>query len=244
MKINTYIFVHEQQIILDFIRVGKFNNIENVIYVFVGNNDTSNIEKLDNVIICNKLPINIESYPKLTSFTGWYALWKNGLINTCDYLNLFEYDVNLTGGFIDKIKSEMADIIGYILYNVHDFGYVGCPDWCESICKAIKKHYDIDVCSFISALPLDHKCSMTSNHTLSKNCFEEYMKWVEPMIDDIKESALSGHQIERSISLFYLLNGLEYKIIPDILEHFNFDSHRTQNVDVDKITYHYYRLLR
>jgi hypothetical protein len=71
------------------------------------------------------------------------------------------------------------------------------------------------------------------------------MNWVEPMIDDLKESNLAGHQIERSISMFYLVNGYSFKIILDVLEHFNFDSHETQwCIDKDKKKYQYYRLLR
>jgi hypothetical protein len=245
MKIHTFIFVHSQKIILDFIRVNKFKDIENVKYVFVGNGDTSFIESLDNVIICKDLPINIEQYPKLVSFTGWYALWKNNLIGDADYINVFEYDVNLADDFINKLKKQIADIVGYIKYNVHDVGYVEANAWCEHIVNAIKKHYNIDVYSLVASLPKDAECSVTSNHTLSKERFEQYMNWVEPMIDDLKESNLAGHQIERSISMFYLVNGYSFKIILDILEHFNFDSHETQScVDKDKKKYQYYRLLR
>ena len=175
--VSTFIFVHDQSIILDFIKYQKFKQLDNVKYVFVGGKDTSMIESNPDVIICNKLPFNLEQYPKLTSYTGWYAIWKNGLYDSSDYLNLLEYDVNLTDNF-DKIVKESLnfDVIGYIPFNVH-------------------KNYNINVHEFIHTLPFNKECSVTSNHTFSKKSFEDYMKWVDPLIDDIKHSELSGHQV-------------------------------------------------
>jgi hypothetical protein len=64
------------------------------------------------------------------------------------------------------------------------------------------------------------------------------------MIDDVKISNLSGHQAERSISLFYLLHKLEnVKVIPDILHHFQFDSHKTQGIGEEKFINNYSKLL-
>jgi hypothetical protein len=85
---------------------------------------------------------------------------------------------------------------------------------------------------------------MTSNHTFSKKSFEQYMEWIEPMIDDIKKSDLSGHIIERSISTFYLLNKLKnIVILPNVLHHFQFDSHKTQGISEQKIIDNYEKLL-
>jgi hypothetical protein len=70
------------------------------------------------------------------------------------------------------------------------------------------------------------------------------MEWIEPMIDDIKKSNLSGHLMERSISVFYLLNKIKnVKILPNILEHFQFDSHKTQGISEQKIINNYQKLL-
>ena len=107
MSTQTFIFVHDQQIILDYLRVDKFKQLDNLIYVFVGNGDISKIEGKYNVIICRNLPINIEEFPKLTSFTGWYAIWKNKLYNE-DFINLFEYDINLSSNFNEVINDNLS----------------------------------------------------------------------------------------------------------------------------------------
>jgi NAD-dependent DNA ligase len=244
-KVKTFIFVHDQSIVLDFKKHNKFKQLDDVKYVFVGNRDSSMIESDDDVIICNKLKNNLENYPKLTSYTGWYAIWKNDLYDSSDYLNLLEYDVNLTDNF-DKIVKENLnfDVIGYKPFNVHHNNFAKHKPWVEDLIKSIHKNYNINVHEFINSLPFNEECSVTSNHTFSKKSFEDYMKWVNPLIDDIKHSELSGHQVERSISLFYLINKLNHKVIDNILTHFNFDSHRTQNISQDKFKNEYNKLLK
>lgn len=243
-KIHTFIFVHDQKIILDFIRVGKFNKLGDVTYVFVGKQDSSQIKNINNVIICNELKHNIEDYPKLTSFTGWYAIWKNNLYQQYDYLNLFEYDVNLSENFLPSLHANLNyDVIGYIPFSVHAINFFKQPKWTKELIDSVSKNYNINSSVFVDSLPKEKMCSVTSNHTFSKKSFDEYVKWMEPMIDDIKISELSGHQAERSISLFYLLKNLNYKLLPNILAHFQFDSHGTQGIGKDKFLSNYNKLL-
>jgi hypothetical protein len=79
---------------------------------------------------------------------------------------------------------------------------------------------------------------------MNKKTFENYMEWIEPMIDDIKTSVYSGHQMERSISLFYILNNIgNISVVPNILYHFQFDSHETQGIDKTKFIDNYKKLL-
>ena len=71
---ETFIFIHDQDYLLDFENKGKLNNLKSYKYVFLGNRPIDKIENLSNVIVARNLPNNIEEYPKLTSYTGWYAL--------------------------------------------------------------------------------------------------------------------------------------------------------------------------
>jgi hypothetical protein len=246
MKIETFIFVHDQQIILDFLEHKKYSTLPNVKYVFLGDREIDKIINLNNVIIAKNQPYNMEDFPKLTSYTGWYCLWKNGLIDG-DYLNLFEYDTNCSENLVSEIQKtiseENVDVIGYIPFSIHNYNYIGHIPWCEKLKESLKKEYDIDVTDFIKNQPESTICSMTSNHTMSKKSFEHYMDWIDKMILNIRKSSLSGHEVERSISLFYLLNNITYKILPNILTHYQFDSHRTQGISQNKLITHYQELL-
>jgi hypothetical protein len=247
MKFQTFIFVHDQKIILDFIKHNKFSHLSNLKYVFVGSGTTDKIETLENVVIAKNLDDNIEQYPKLTSYTGWYAIWKNNLIDS-DYIHLFEYDVNVSSQLENLITKKLSfhktEIFGYITLNVHHFNYLGHSPWSQNLVESISKNYQTNIIDLVISLPSDTNCSMTSNHTFSKDGFEKYMTWVNPLIEDIKKSPLSGHEVERSISCFYILNNISNEIIPNVLEHFQFDSHETQGIGKNKILQNYDKLLK
>jgi hypothetical protein len=239
MKIQTFIFVHDQEIILDYIKVGKFNNLENLKFVFLGDKDISKIENTDNVIISRNLPINMEQYPKFTSFTGWYSLWKNNLID-CDYINLFEYDVNIVSHFQDiqfeTLKNKDLDFVGYIPYPVNSYEYVKNINWVKDIIPSIQKIYNIDVYKLTDDIldkNINSVWSSTSNSTFKKEAFFEYMEWFERIIEFIKNSNGCGHAHERSISFFYFIHNKKVKIIPRVMSHFQLDSHKTQGHEVN-----------
>jgi hypothetical protein len=243
-KCDTYIFVHDQNIIIDFIRNGKFSELDNLKYVFLGNREIDKIQDLKNVIISRNLPIQIESYPNLTSFTGWYALWKNDLINS-EYVNLFEYDINLTDTFARNVYekiSENSNIIGYIPFETSDPAFIDNPKWSLELIQSIFEKYGIDARKKIKSLPKNYGCSITSNHTFRRDIFEDYMRWIEPMIDDIKISFFSGQQAERSIMIYYILNRIKVDMITDVLSHFQFDTHRTQDISALKKIENYNKL--
>jgi hypothetical protein len=246
MTFQTFIFVHNQDIILDFIRHKKFNNFSNLTYVFLGKNDISKLENLDNVIIARNLENNIEEYPKLTSYTGWYALWKNNLLKG-KYINLFEYDINTISNLEEilneVIETKKFDIFGYIPHNVHSYEYLRHTPWSQNLITSLIKNYNINIIDFIESLPKNTICSMTSNHTFKLDRFNEYMEWVDILVNDIKKSIFSGHEIERSISVFYLLNQIPYKILNNTITHFQFDSHQTQGIGEQKFINNYNKLL-
>lgn len=242
---ETFIFVHDQNIVLDFIRVGKFSNLENVKYVFVGDKPTDQIKNLNNVIVCRDLEHNIEQFPNLTSFTGWYALCKNNLIQS-NHVSLFEYDVNVSSDLQSKINdsfNEGFEVLGYIPLSIHDVNYVKNMQWIAKIINTLRSVYNINLQNFLNSLPTTTNISMTSNHSMTKEVLYQYMDWMSPMLDEIKQSYFSGHEVERSISIFYLIKNLKYKILSNSLNHFQFNSHGTQSIGIEKFINNYKNLL-
>lgn len=239
MTIQTFIFIHDQEILLDYLRVNKFKNLKNLKFVYLGNSDVSKIEKLENVIISRNLTHNIEQYPKFTSFTGWYSLWKNNLIYS-NYVNLFEYDVNIVSEFSeiqeDTIVNQKPDFIGYIPYPVNSYDYVQNINWVKDIIPAVNQIYSTDIYEVVNNLlqkNLNSMWSSTSNSTFKTDVFFEYMNWFEPLIDFLKNSNTCGHSHERSISFFYFIKNKKVKLIPRIMSHLQLDSHKTQGHSVD-----------
>jgi hypothetical protein len=206
MKAQTFIFVHDQYIVLDYLAAGKFNELPDVKYVFLGQRPTDQIGHLvdmGKVIIARDLPDNIEHYPNLVAWTGWYAIARNGLI-TADIVNLFEYDVNL----IDY-KQPMTSV-GYFWHF-----YADATWWNYNGIKTELRRLEVSVSS--DPLP------MTSNYTL-------FSEKIYPFINTLMASEFdfehdqAGHIVERYCSAYF-----QFKVTAaGGLTHLYADSHGTQ----------------
>ena len=62
-KAETFIFCHDQDLILGFEENQKFKNLYNYTYVFLGSRPTDKLTELDNVIVARDLEYNREQYP-------------------------------------------------------------------------------------------------------------------------------------------------------------------------------------
>ena len=235
---ESFIFVHDQNLILRFEENKKFSNLKNYKYVFLGNRDTSKIENNNKVIIARNFKDNLEEYPLFASFTGWYVLWKNNLI-TKEYVSLFEYDVILNEK-INQSQSKFfynkADMIGYVPFQTSNYHFINNPDWVEHILPAIKKVHNYNMEKNLRILMSKNPnllWSSTSNTTFKIEVFNEFMKWFEPLIPYIKDAKTCGHAHERAISFFYLTKNKKMFLTNGLLQHLQMDSHKTQGHSVD-----------
>jgi hypothetical protein len=237
-KLQTFIFCHDQEIILEYEKYNKFSQLSNYTYVFLGKRDCDKILGNPKVIIARNLEKNIEHYNELCSFTGWYALWKNGYINS-QYVNLFEYDVILSNNFeqiISKFIYEKVNMIGYVPFPCNNYHFIDNRNWVDTLFKGIKEIYNVDFEKTLRQLmSKDPKMfwSSTSNSTMEVNFFNNYMKWFEPMIDIVAESKTAGGGHERSISFFSFFYKIPITLTQGYLKHYQMDSHKHQGHFVD-----------
>lgn len=227
--IETFIFIHDQDILLDFIGKNKFTDIHNLKWVFLGHKPVDKIQTLSNLIIARELPINIEQYPKLTSFTGWYALYKNDLLKS-KYVNLFEYDIKYIPEFVDINKEMLSkdfDFIGYFPMSILDIVYIKELKYSRELIDSVKNKTNFDIIDLINNLPQNTKWSSSSNSTWRVDSLIKYLEWIMQFIDDIKESNFSGHIHERSISFFYFMENLNVKLTQGLMFHAQLNSHGT-----------------
>jgi hypothetical protein len=206
MKAQTFIFVHDQYIVLDYLAAGKFNDLPNVKYVFLGQRPSDQIGHLvdmGKVIIARDLPDNIEHLPNLVAWTGWYAIARNGLI-TADIVNLFEYDVNVVGEWLQSQEE-----CGYFMYPSTDEVWWNYGD----IRKELQKH--------INEKYTGNYLLMTSNYTLSADRVQTDVEYIEELN---AKHPMAGHIAERICSYYH-----DYMLFaPNRLTHLYADSHGTQ----------------
>ena len=238
---ETFIFIHDQDLIIGFEESNKFNHLKRYKYVFLGKRNTDKIENNPKVIIAKNYEDNLEDYPLFTSFTGWYILWKYNLITT-KYVSLFEYDILLNKN-IEQVNSKFfyddIEMVGYVPMVANMFHFIDNPRWVEHIFPAFKKVYGIDVESRIrNMMKLNPNLlwSTTSNTTFKKTIFEEFMKWFSPLIPYLKDTETCGHAHERAISFFFLTKNKKIQLTNGLLKHLQMDSHKTQghNIDYDE----------
>jgi hypothetical protein len=206
MKAQTFIFVHDQYIVLDYLAAGKFNDLPDVKYVFLGMRPSDQIGHLVNmgkVIIARDLPDNIEHLPNLVAWSGWYAIARNGLI-TADIVNLFEYDVNLL-----EWKQPMASA-GYFWHPYADNTW-----WNYNGIKTELRRLEVSVSS--DPLP------MTSNYTLFSDKIYPFINTLMASEFDFEHDQ-AGHIVERYCSAYF-----QFKVTAaGGLTHLYADSHGTQ----------------
>ncbi len=235
---DTFIFCHDQDIILEYEQNKKFNHIKNYKYVFLGGRPTDKIQDNNKIIIAKNLEHNMEEYPNINSYTGWYALWKNKLIKT-PYVNLFEYDVVLSKSLeqvISKYLYEEFKIIGYVPIPCNNFHFINNSVWVSEIFSAIKEIYKIDLektIRIILSRNPNMMWSSTSNCTMNTSFFNSYMEWFNPIVNKIKESKTAGHAHERSITFYCYLKQLNPLILNNLMKHYQMNSHGTQDHVVD-----------
>lgn len=245
-KIETFIFVHDQDIVLDFMNKNRFDNLKDFKYVFLGNKEYSKIKNLENLIISKNLTHQIENYPKLTSFTGWYSLYKNGLIDS-DYVNFFEYDIN-TNKDIDKIISEIVekndvDFIGYNPMYVRDPVYVNMNQYSKELINALKED-GIDIIKLLDDKNTDGNLlwSSSSNSTWKVEHLFNFVDWFMKYFNHIVKSNYMGHIHERSISFYYFLNNLNVFLTNGLIEHVQLNSHNTSPLPIERSKQMYKKL--
>jgi hypothetical protein len=242
-QIDTYVFVHDQSIIIDYEKNNKFSGLSNYKYVFLGSADTSLLKKYDNIIIARDLEYNLEDYPKFTAFSGWYALLKNNLLNKNNDIMLLEYDVHLIENFEKNVLSsfkERPKMIGFVPFEMTNYHFINNPNWVSTVSSAIKKTYNVDVLDKIKNY-IDNsvknkknpKWMSTNNIMFEYETFIKYMKWFEPLIEDVKNDINCGHAQERCLTFYAMLNNVKFDFIEGVLKHEQLDSHKTQGHSVN-----------
>lgn len=239
--LDTFIIVHDQDIIIEYEKHQKYLGIPNVKYLFVGKNPTEKVSSYKNVIVCRDLEHNIEQYPNINSFTAWYAIWKNNLSDK-RYINLLEYDTIINNQIFQKLPKHMengVDMIRFLPRPCNEHHFINDPRWVKEMFLSISKVYNRDMETEIRRSLQDNpnmSWTSTSNSIFRKSCFDQYMNWFLPLLPDILNSKTAGHQHERSITIFTYMRNKKLLVLPDMIHHFQMDSHGTQDHVVDEKT--------
>ena len=232
--IEVFITVHDQDIILKNEESQKYSNLSKYRYVFVGNNDTSKISHLNNVIFAKNYEDNIEHLNYFVDFTSWYLIIKNNLIET-DFISLVQYDTDITSTFENKtieiLNSNLNSILGYVPYPIAYCDFLKCNKGAEPLNNSLTNVYNLNIYDVVDEhvkKTSDALWPSSNNIATTKSILKKLVYWFEPVVHDMGNFKHSGNSFERAIKIFSIINNINNSYLDNVLKHYQLDSHKTQ----------------
>lgn len=221
--IDYFIVCHDQDIIIDYLQKNKFSALPNYKFMFVGNKPTNLINNLENVIICNRLEHNIENYPKLCSFTAWYAVSKNGLSKQ-KHCCLLEYDVELSQDFHKKNLEAISKeaVCSYFIELIDNPVFSDATPWLRTFFKK----YNINT----SKIYEEKFWYCTTNFIVRNDILKNFNNWFYEIASMFKDCDLGAYMHERMINVYCILNEINIEYIKNTLKHFQLCSHQKEDL--------------
>lgn len=223
--IDYFIVCHDQNEILKL-----RSKTKGFVFLFVGNQQYDLIESFSDVVICNKLPKNIEQYPKLCSFTAWYAVSNNN-INKKQYSCFLEYDTEVLDQFQEKNLISVASgsrVCGYLREPIRDPMFKRSTPWLEVFTK---QKYNMTIDEFI-----EYYCGeeyfwyCTTNFLVDNKILSDFNSWFYEISHQFREKELGSYMHERMFNIYCILNKYNVKYIPSVLNHLQLCSHSNKDL--------------
>lgn len=204
-KVKSFVFIHDADILNLIVEKKFFDCLQNLKYVFLGYGDTTKITTND-LIIARDLPINIEQHKYLAAWTGWYALFKNNIVENGDTINLFEYDTCLVN-FVQQ--KECAYIIHDSNVDEIWWNHAEIQDLVEILINEKRSNIETRM-----------NVPVTSNYTLQYD--ESLIEPIEKIISlNLADKKNIGHAIER----WYSHHLYKLPVMYGMLTHHSQNSH-------------------
>lgn len=238
--LSVVVTIHDQDLLLLYEQEGKFAALgAEVTFLFVGQGAVDKVADLPNVVVARDLPDNIEDHKYLVDFTAWYACVQNALpLNR--YVCLLQYDVILSDGFAQATTQAFdaapEGVIGYSPFPLSNRNFIRDNMGAKPLFDACHKVYGIDAKSVFKTYiraGLDQNWPATNNVAMSKEALADFVRWFAPLGREMGNIKPAGHAFERAIKLFCILTGRQNLYLPEVLSHFQLNSHETQDYASD-----------
>ena len=224
-RVEAYITVHDQDLLLECERTQQFAQLSSYTYLFVGHRPVDRVPDHVKIIVCRDYEPNIEHWPQLYDFTGWYVLAKHRLIKA-QYVICLQYDMHIIH---PRLEQRCADwlwdspgiiaftaghrLAGNFMLNIAGF---------EALYSAglSLKHMNMDTWPDFNEWP------STQGAAWRWNVLIEYMEWLEPMFELFAPNVWAGHLLERTVKAYSVRTTPE-QYMPNVINHKALDCHGT-----------------
>lgn len=222
-NIKTYVMCHNQDIILYFINNGKYNNIGEYKFLFLGYGDTDKIKDNNQVIICRDLPNNIEQNKNCLQYCAWYALFYNNLIDS-QYIRFVDYDIDIINHNIHTDKK----IKGTIGFNFDFYFKEGFGDNTK-FNQDIFNYCGKDIDTLINEYTLKYgitKWFSSIDTIIHTDTLKEFMGWFYNYYVNNTNNFYFGMHFERFIMIYCMMVSIDCEISENETIHHQAMSHK------------------
>jgi hypothetical protein len=235
-ELETFIVVHDEQLLLDHERQGRFASLRRYRYLFVGMRSTELIGDREDVVVVRRLPDNIEEHANLLSFTAWYAIARNDLAVT-RHVAILEYDVTISDAFEGRTLAALSAghaIVGYVPSRLTDPTFLYATPWLD---QSIATAYGIDVYDVVRKHLVGGGADQwtgSTNHAMATKDLADFVEWFLPLTPIFRHDPSGAAVHERAISIYCLLQGIADTLVPGVLRHQMARSHGVTHDDVQR----------
>lgn len=229
--IDTFILVHDQELILTLEKNNVFRNLKSYRYVFLGMRPVDKLKDLmEKIVLARELPNNIEDKKCLYDYTGCWAIANNPSLAKSEFVNIIHYDCLIFKDFLKKVKKALKqNRNSFISYQPHPLTckYFINDFFAKGLIEATREVYGLDIFRFVYELITkgDKFWQGGGSYACSYENLKKYTDWVDPLLPYIEKDKMAAHNIERTVKFFCAQNKLKEVFIPEIMEHIYNASH-------------------
>lgn len=216
--LEIYIVYHDKASFDLFQENNKHIDTSKFKFILVGEYDIVSEYVKENHIVASFLPNNIEKHKSLLTFTAWWALVKNNLINANTYhVGIFEYDVIFQQDIFELEEYlDQDSLIGFVPREVKDDALY--LDWLPKFCQLLEP----DQLNKAKSVPL---WSASTNIIMPDWFLFAFSTWYINLIPMIIDMPGHSHYHERAVNIFAANCGMKYIFKAEYLEHKGLMSH-------------------
>lgn len=224
MTIQTFVTIHDQDLIEACEAEGRFAALGDVTYLFVGPRPVDRVPSDAKVVVCRDYFGNIEHFPTLYDFTGWWVLAFHGLI-TADRVILIQYDMRPTDTNLERDASEYLEGHDVAAFTA---GHRSAHNW-MLLLDGFERAFRAGLDNRLADMPpADFEEWPTTQGTAWRTAaFTEFMLWVRPMLGVWAEDVWAGHLAERSVYAWVRATNHRWAHMPGAIVHDHGDCHGT-----------------
>ena len=124
-------------------------------------------------------------------------------------------------------------IFGYVPYSITSYDFIGNKTYSKPLNESVFNVYNVNIFDLVSvylkANPQDNLWPSSNNVAMSKKQLRSSQNGLNPFCFTWETKNYSGHSMERSLKIYYIINEIKNSYIKNKLIHHQLDSHETQH---------------